>query len=46
MKSLFTKILFISGIFSLYTDAQILNGDFEQWSGGEPVYWYSSNDPM
>lgn len=33
-------------ISTLPLSAQILNGDFEDWSGGEPDYWYTSNNPL
>ena len=46
MKSFFTKVLLIIFCASFFSQAQIINGDFEQWSGGEPDYWYSSNDPL
>ena len=42
MKTLY-KISFLLIIFSIMTKAQILNGGFEQWSGGEPSFWLSNN---
>ena len=38
LKSLFT-LLFLS----LCIQAQVRNGDFEQWFGGEPVGWLTNN---
>ena len=46
MKYFIIKFSLISILISFYSQAQILNGDFEDWSGGEPVSWYSSNDPV
>ena len=36
-------LLFI--ITPTYLMAQIPNSDFEEWAGGEPLYWITSNDP-
>ncbi len=36
-------IMIILGLETL--NAQILNGSFEDWSGGEPVSWFTSNHP-
>ena len=38
-KILFTVLFFAAGIF-----AQVPNGDFEQWSGGQPVGWSTFNN--
>ncbi len=46
MKSFLSKFVLLLIFVSPYTQAQILNGDFEQWSGGEPDYWYTSNNPL
>ncbi len=46
MKPFITKFLILIIFVPFFSQAQILNGDFEQWSGGRPAYWYTSNDPL
>jgi len=42
MNKAITYLVFLI-IISFSSQAQILNGGFEQWSGGEPSYWLSNN---
>ena len=32
-------------VFVITSNAQVLNGNFEEWSSGEPLYWISNNLP-
>jgi len=42
-----TKLFTLCAIFitlSFTANAQLLNGDFEQWTNDEPDHWYTNND--
>ncbi len=38
--------LILSFLFVSFTYAQILNGGFENWTGGQPDSWTTSNSPL
>ncbi len=42
MKNLLSVLIIL---FAVNVDAQVLNGNFEEWSSGEPLYWVSNNLP-
>ena len=41
----FIILLFIGFFSTVALNAQIQNGSFENWTGGEPDYWKTSNNP-
>ena len=43
MRSCFTSIILFTILLSFEPNAQVINGDFEQWDNGNPVGWFTSN---
>ncbi len=43
MKTIYSVIMLL--VFVITSNAQVLNGNFEEWSSGEPLYWISNNLP-